>query len=177
MFLSRGGQGAVTSSRILAVALVKEGLYAQAIPEFGAERRGAIVRTYIRASTEPIKTHEMVKEPNLLVIFSKGIIDSLGDGIKELYKIPESIINTQFPIKFWRKTYIVNATEIALKLNLVIAGWPVVSTALLGSISRVTGLYKLSTLEEALKEFFRGSILEKNIEAARLAYESTREVI
>ena len=177
MFLSRGGQGAVTSSRILAVALVKEGLYAQAIPEFGAERRGAIVRTYIRASTEPIKTHEMVKEPNLLVIFSKGIIDYLGDGVKELSKIPESIVNTQSPIKFWRKTYVVNATEIALKLNLVIAGWPVVSTALLGSISRVTGLYKLGTLEEAMKEFFRGSILEKNIEAARLAYESTREVV
>ncbi len=177
MFLSRGGQGAVTASRILAVALVKEGLYAQAIPEFGAERRGAVVRTYIRVSTEPIKTHEIVREPNLLVIYSKSILDYLGDGVKELLDIPESIVNTHSLNKLWRRTYIVNATDIALKLNLVIAGWPVVSTALLGSISRVTGLYKLDTLEEAMKEFFRGSILEKNIEAAKLAYELTREVI
>lgn len=176
MFLSRGGQGAVTASRIMTLALVKEGFYAQAIPEFGAERRGAIVKTYVRASPEPIKTHEAIREPDLLVVYSRGIIEHLGESLKELSGIPVAIVNTQAPIKYWRKTYIVDATGIAIKIGLVVAGWPIVSTPLLGSIARVTNLYKIETLEEAMREFFSGELLSKNINAARLAYESTQEV-
>jgi len=33
----RGGQGVVTASRLLAIAALKEGKYAQAMPQFGPE--------------------------------------------------------------------------------------------------------------------------------------------
>ncbi len=43
-FHGRGGQGAVTSAELLALAAIGEGKYAQAFPSFGPERRGAPVR-------------------------------------------------------------------------------------------------------------------------------------
>ena len=39
----RGGQGAVTSVELLAVAAIAAGKYAQGFPSFGPERRGAPV--------------------------------------------------------------------------------------------------------------------------------------
>ena len=56
-FHGRGGQGAVTAANILASAAVLEGLYAQAFPYFGAERRGAPVEAYARISDRPIERH------------------------------------------------------------------------------------------------------------------------
>ena len=43
----RGGQGAVTSAELVALAAIKEGKYAQAMPSFGPERRGAPVLALI----------------------------------------------------------------------------------------------------------------------------------
>ncbi|MEM4965179.1 MAG: 2-oxoacid:acceptor oxidoreductase family protein [Sulfolobales archaeon] len=175
LFLSRGGQGAVTASRILAEAVVREGYYAQAIPEFGAERRGAIVRTYMRISTDPIKTHEMVREPDLVVIFSKGILQHI-DPKNYIDRASAVLLNSEKPMKIGRKTFIVDATGIALKLGLVIAGWPLVNTAILGSIARITGFYRFETLVDVLQNYFRGDLLNKNLEAVKLAYENTVEV-
>jgi pyruvate ferredoxin oxidoreductase gamma subunit len=175
LFLSRGGQGAVTASRILASTLVEEGLYAQAIPEFGAERRGAVVKTYIRASTQPIKTHEMIKNPDLIVVFSRGILDIIDLKIFIGDKNPVFLINSSTPVKTGFKTFVVDATGIAIKTGLVVAGWPVINTALLGSLSKVTGLYRLETLIKILGVFFKGELLEKNIEAVKKAYEQTYE--
>ncbi|MFH1035963.1 MAG: 2-oxoacid:acceptor oxidoreductase family protein, partial [Pseudomonadota bacterium] len=42
-FHGRGGQGAVTSAELMALAAIAEGKYAQAFPSFGPERRGAPV--------------------------------------------------------------------------------------------------------------------------------------
>ena len=41
----RGGQGAVTSVELLALAAISEGKYAQGFPSFGQELRGAPVAT------------------------------------------------------------------------------------------------------------------------------------
>ena len=37
-FHGRGGQGAVTSAELLAIAAINKGLYAQAFPSFGPEK-------------------------------------------------------------------------------------------------------------------------------------------
>ena len=47
-FHGRGGQGAVVASKILANAYFKQGLYVQAFPSFGMERKGAAVSAFVR---------------------------------------------------------------------------------------------------------------------------------
>ena len=54
-FHGRGGQGAVTSVELLALAAIEEGKYAQGFPSFGPERRGAPVLAFSRVDDKPIK--------------------------------------------------------------------------------------------------------------------------
>ena len=47
-FHGRGGQGAVTSAELIAMAAIEEGNFAQSMPAFGPERRGAPVQAFLR---------------------------------------------------------------------------------------------------------------------------------
>ncbi len=161
--LSFGGQGGVTAARILALAAVKDGMYAQAIPQFGAERRGSLVRSYLRLSDSPVRRHSSIKKADVVSIFAEKIlrIVNIEDYLK---KDGLTIINADKG-----GDYCINASEIALKLNLVSAGWPIVNTAMSGAMAKVLGIRE-SCLIEAIKETFHGELAEKNAKAAEEAY-------
>ena len=55
----RGGQGAVTSTQVLAIAAFHDGKYSQAFPNFGVERTGAPVESYVRIDEKPINLDSM----------------------------------------------------------------------------------------------------------------------
>jgi pyruvate ferredoxin oxidoreductase gamma subunit len=86
------------------------------------------------------------------------------------------VINTKTPQKLWKKTFYLDAVEIAEKLNLIIAGWRLVNIPMVGAIARITGMISLDAIEEAVKEEFEGKLGETNAEAAKLGYEMVREV-
>ena len=65
----------------------------------------------------------------------------------------------------------VDATGIALELGLLVAGLPVVNTAMVGAFAAATGEIKIESVVEAIKEEWRGAVGEKNAKAAVLAYE------
>jgi pyruvate ferredoxin oxidoreductase gamma subunit len=54
-FHGRGGQGAVTSAEMVALAAIEEGKFAQSFPSFGPERRGAPVVSFARVDEKPIR--------------------------------------------------------------------------------------------------------------------------
>ncbi len=172
LILSRGGQGGVTASRILASAAVLEGLWAQAIPEFGAERRGAIVKSYLRVSNGPIARHSSVKKPEGVAVFSSRILE-LVDISKLAPEGAPVIVNASEKPKIpGREVYYVNATSIAVELGLVIAGWPLVNTAMSSAMAKVFRIASLESVVNALSEYFKGELLKANVEAARLAWNS-----
>ena len=70
----RGGQGAVTSAEMVALAAISEGKYAQAFPSFGPERRGAPVQAFIRVSSEPIKLRCDIRQPDVVVVLDPALI-------------------------------------------------------------------------------------------------------
>ncbi len=177
LIVSRGGQGGVTASRILATAAVIEGKYAQAIPQFGAERRGAIVRSYLRVSTEPIRRHCQVQNPSGVAVFSSRILDLVDPKSFNAVEGAKMVINSAKPRKVEGfRVFYVDATKIALDLGLVIAGWAVVNTAMAGAMARVFGISSLDSLLKAMEEYFRGRLLELNQEAARRAWNQVSEV-
>ncbi|MGC8544133.1 MAG: 2-oxoacid:acceptor oxidoreductase family protein, partial [Vulcanisaeta sp.] len=123
IFLGRGGQGGVTAARILVSAALKDGKWGQAIPEFGAERRGAVVKSYARIADKPVPLHSNVRRADVLVVLTSSVLDLVN--VNELMKGNDSIIivNSASPIKTGYRTYYVDATAISEKLGLVIAGW------------------------------------------------------
>ncbi len=171
----RGGQGAVTSAELLARAAISEGKYAQAFPAFGAERRGAPVLAYDRISAgKPIRIRAEVGEPDVVVVLDPGLlrIVNVTSGLKGKGAL---IINTKKSVREFESAFgskwqlaVVDATKIARET----LGVPIVNTTMLGALVKVTGVVKLESLFEPIKQRF-GRLAERNIEAMREAFEGT----
>ena len=61
----RGGQGSVTAAELIAVAAFEGGVYAQAFPAFGVERRGAPVQALSGLTTK--KSGSAARCTNLII--------------------------------------------------------------------------------------------------------------
>jgi 2-oxoacid:acceptor oxidoreductase gamma subunit (pyruvate/2-ketoisovalerate family) len=170
----RGGQGSVTAAQILAHAAFIEGKWVQAFPYFGAERRGAPVKAFARISDEPIFVHSQIYHPDYVIVIDP-VIYKIADVTEGLRKGGIVLINTiKKPSEIGMKGYkvaTVDATGIALELNLVVAGAPIVNTSILGAFAKTTDEVKLESVLKAIKETWAGSAGEKNARAAELAYE------
>ena len=73
----RGGQGAWTASELLARTALDEGKYIQSFPEFGPERMGAPVTAFTRISTEPIKLHCAIYDPDVVVVLDNTLLKTV----------------------------------------------------------------------------------------------------
>ena len=73
----RGGQGAWTASELLARTALSEGKFIQSFPEFGPERMGAPVTAFTRISTEPIRIHCAIYDPDVVVVLDSTLLKSV----------------------------------------------------------------------------------------------------
>ena len=71
---ARAGQGAKTASQLLALALLRSGRSVQAFPEYGPERRGAPLRAYTRVDDRPIRRHDAVEHPDVVVVLEPSLV-------------------------------------------------------------------------------------------------------
>jgi len=170
----RGGQGSVTAADLLAHAAFMEGKWVQAFPYFGAERRGAPVKAFARISDKPILMRSQIYNPDYVIVLDP-VIYKFVDVTEGLKKNGIIIINTRKnPNEIGlegRRIATIDATGIAIELNLLVAGMPVVNTAIVGAYAKATEEIKLSSVINAIKETWKGSAGEKNARAAELAYE------
>jgi pyruvate ferredoxin oxidoreductase gamma subunit len=173
----RGGQGVVTAAEMLSVAAFDDGLWAQAFPSFGSERMGAPVTSFCRLDDREIRTREPISTPDALIIQDPTLLHQarLFDGLSKQgfvlinsVRSPEELgiaeILSSLPAGHCRA---IAATEIATRH----VGRPVPNAALLGALCAMTGRVKLASIESAIARKFKGVVGERNIAAAREAYE------
>jgi pyruvate ferredoxin oxidoreductase gamma subunit len=170
----RGGQGAVTSAELLALAAIKEGKYAQAFPSFGPERRGAPVVAYCRISDEKIKVRSVISEPDIVLVLDPSILRlvDVSNGLKAEGVL---VANTRFSpeeikkeLGFKTPVATVNASRIAREE----IGLPITNTTMLGALLKASKVMDKEAIIDPLQERF-GRIAEKNINAFKRAYEET----
>lgn len=171
----RGGQGVVTAGELLVSAAIKEGIYGQSIPFYGGERRGAPVTSEVRVSKEPIFMHRRVYNPDIIAIFDPSLIN-LENQLEGLKNSGILVINSSNPKRIWKNTYVLDATKIATQLGLIIAGWAVVNTAMVGAIAKITDILNKGEVEEAAEEEFEGKLGELNAEAVKLGYNEVKKL-
>ncbi|AEM38580.1 pyruvate/ketoisovalerate oxidoreductase, gamma subunit [Pyrolobus fumarii 1A] len=176
----RGGQGAVTAAELLAIAAIEEGLFAQAFPEFGTERRGAPVVAYNRVADHPVYEREPVLNPDYVIVLDPSLPPSIymsglkreGGLIVNTKKSPRELADELKAQGFEPPAIVatVDATEIALR-NLRV---PIVNTAMLGAFVRVSGVVSIETVEKVVADRFsdRPHLVQPNVKAVREAYES-----
>jgi len=169
----RGGQGGVTAAELLAHAAFMEGKWVQAIPFFGAERRGAPVKAFARISDEPILVRSQVYNPDYVVVLDSTLLE-IVDATEGLKKDGVIVVNTaKEPKELGKKRYrvaTVDATGIALELKLLVAGLPVLNTSMLGAFAKATEEVKLENVMKVIEERWPGPVGKKNAEGAALAY-------
>ena len=80
---ARAGQGAKTASQLYATALLHSGKSVQAFPEYGPERRGAPLRAFTRVDDTPIRRHDSITNPNVVVVLEPSILNEVdvADGL------------------------------------------------------------------------------------------------
>lgn len=173
-FHGRGGQGAVTSVELLAMAAIEEGKYAQGFPSFGPERRGAPVLAFLRIDDHPIRLRCKIAQPDVVLILDPSLIriqnptaDLKPGGIIVLNS-PKTPSEIRREYGFRHKLALVDANQIARQ----VLGVPITNTTMLGALIRATGVVQLESMTEPLKERF-GPMAPKNIAAMQEAYNRT----
>lgn len=166
-FHGRGGQGAVTAAHLLANAAFLEGKFCQAFPFFGAERRGAPVVAFTRVDDKPIRVRTQVYEPDYVVVLDPTLL-RVVDVSAGLKRDGIVVVNaTEVPEGVSGRVVNVDATSIATE----ILGRPITNTTMLGAFAGVTELVSLESITKSIRGKFRGEAGEKNVAAARAAYE------
>ncbi|HEY5506134.1 MAG TPA: 2-oxoacid:acceptor oxidoreductase family protein [Coriobacteriia bacterium] len=174
----RGGQGAVTSAKILADAAFRSGFAGvTSQPSFGAERRGAPITASTRLSDEPIRILSQVTEPDIIIVLDDSLL-AVANATAGMREGGTVIVNTTqsasaLGLRSDLRVVTSDVTGAAQAAGLIVGGQPMVSTAILGAVARATGLVTMESVEESIAHVFSGSAAKKNIDAARIAYECT----
>ena len=174
----RGGQGAKTAALLLAEAVIEEGKYGQAFPEYGPERTGAPVRGFTRISDEPIRIHSTIQNPDVVIVLDQTLLDIIdvteGTASDSILIFNTTMSKAEIRNKLnltGRKVFTLNANQIAQEE----IGRPIPNTVMLGALMKAAGLMQMDTLLHGLtkkfKHKFSQQVIDKNIKAVRRAYE------
>jgi pyruvate ferredoxin oxidoreductase gamma subunit len=81
---ARAGQGAKTASQLFATAMLRAGKSVQAFPEYGPERRGAPLRAYTRVDDKPIRRHDSITHPDVVVVLEPSLVHEVdvAEGLR-----------------------------------------------------------------------------------------------
>jgi len=174
----RGGQGTITAANLLAKAAFKQGYKGvQSIPWIGAERRGAPIKAFTRLSKDTVRLHSQIYEPDIVILMDhtlfwvyKGMVTAgLKDGSILLVNSPKEMkAENGYTVKC------IDATGISIKIGLEVAGIPVINAPMLGAFAKVTGILDFETIAQSIREEWPGKWADKNVEAAKAAYEAIK---
>jgi pyruvate ferredoxin oxidoreductase gamma subunit len=174
-FHGRGGQGAVTSSELLALAAISEGKYASAFPSFGPERRGAPLQAYLRISPEPIRLREEIYNPQVVVVIDPALAanPAIRVGLDEdgllIVNSARDLDHLKQECSFGGRIARVDANSIAQQE----LGVPITNTTMIGALLKACpGLVEIDSLRRPLEDRF-GANASKNLKALERAFNET----
>jgi 2-oxoacid:acceptor oxidoreductase gamma subunit (pyruvate/2-ketoisovalerate family) len=176
----RAGQGAVLGSRILTVALFREGRSVQAFPAFGVERRVAPVTAFLRVSERPIFLRCGIAEPDACLVLDATLLDA-PDVTRGLKPGGLILLNSGLPRDAYAdlagrfRVSLVDASGIARAAGIGPATRPIVNTAMLGAFSAVSGLVGIESVCAAIAEVIHLHP-DRNVRAARDAAKAVLRV-
>ncbi len=170
----RGGQGAVTSAELLALAAINEGKYGQAFPSFGPERRGAPVVAFFRVDDHQIKMRTSITDPDLVLVLDPSILrivnvtEGLKDGGILVANTKHTVDEIQRELDLNCKLAVVDANRIAFEE----LGIPITNTTMLGALLKAKAIVNPDSLIGPIRDRF-GRLAQKNINAFERALKET----
>ncbi|MBI9105276.1 MAG: 2-oxoacid:acceptor oxidoreductase family protein [Spirochaetales bacterium] len=174
----RGGQGAKTASLLLADVAFSQGLYVQGFPEYGPERMGAPITAYTRLSSNPIRVHSNIYEPDFVAVMDETLIGPVDvtSGLKEDGAI---VVNTSKEpaeiaalLKGYKgKIYTVDAASISLAT----IGRNIPNTPMLAAVVKVSGAMDKEAFFDNMRNSFshkfasKPEVVDGNMKALKMS--------
>ena len=175
----RGGQGAKTASLLLADVAFATGMYVQGFPEYGPERMGAPITAYNRLSTEPLRIHSNIYDPDIVVVVDESLIGSVdvAAGLKAGGAIIVNSHRTAEEVRaslqgYQGALYLIDAKAVSIR-NI---GRNMPNTPLLASVVKVSGIMDAEGFFDNMRGSFahkfasKPEVLEGNLKAIRDAW-------
>ncbi len=176
-FHGRGGQGMKTASRILGKAFFLEGYEVQDAPRYGAERRGAPMFAYVRASKEQINERGIIRHPGLVVVADESLIAVPAAGVMQALRSDSILlINSMEKTKLWQDRLNFKGRIIALTQSPSGKGWDemrFIGAICAGGAARLAGVIQETTLTLAINEelaHLGSDVVQTNLEMALTAF-------
>lgn len=176
----RGGQGAKTAALLLADVAFKTGKYVQGFPEYGPERMGAPITAYNRISSNEIRVHSNIYDPDFVVVVDSGLLKTVDvtNGLSEEGGIVVNTSRTPDEIRkelngYKGAVYTINAK----KVSKACLGKYFPNTPMLAAIIKVSGVMDWDTFYSEMEASFnhkfasKPEVIEGNMNALKMAYE------
>ncbi|MCM1115217.1 MAG: 2-oxoacid:acceptor oxidoreductase family protein [Clostridium sp.] len=182
----RGGQGAKTAALLLADVAFKTGSFVQGFPEYGPERMGAPITAYNRISSNEIRVHSNIYDPDFVVVVDEGLLDvvNVTDGLKDTGAIVVNTAKAPEDIKhklngYKGKVYTIDAR----KVSVACLGKYFPNTPMLAAIVKVSGVMDkdifLNEMENSFSHKFasKPEVIEGNMNALKMAFDSVKQEV
>ncbi len=171
LFSGSGGQGVITAAILLSEAAVRfESLNAVQSQSYGAAARGGAARSDVIIWDKPIYFPKII-QPNILICLTQEAFDAYQPTIR-----PGGYLVTDSDLV--KKPSFVDARRVELPFQKTVMekiGKPVVlNICLLGAIVELTGLVRLDSVRELIRQRFTSSFHEINLQALDLGAELFR---
>lgn len=175
---SRGGQGAKTAGIITAKAFIAEGEFAQTFAEYGPERSGAPMKTFVRLSGEEIRLHGDVESPDMVVVMDATLLSSV-DVAAGIEKDGVLLVNTPKSEKEIAslvtskncKIYTIDASGISKE----VLGKNLPNTVMVGAMAKLYSSIPYKEVVNQLQKKFGAKLtqemIDKNLEALQRGYD------
>ena len=174
----RGGQGMKTASRILGTAFFLEGFEVQDAPRYGAERRGAPIFAYVRASRQQINERGIIRRPDLVIVADDTLVAIPAAGVLSgLTEWTVLLITSNETPDLWKKRLNFSGQVLKLPAPAEVEDrleFRFVGSACTGAAARLLGVISKDSLERAVQNelaHLGTGVMEKNLDKALEAYD------
>lgn len=177
-FHGRGGQGIKTASRILGTAFFLEGFEIQDAPVYGAERRGAPVFAYVRASKGLINERGIIQRPDLIVVADDTLVPVPAAGVlRGIGKRTVLLISSHELPETWSNRLNIESKILILPAVEEVedrAEHPLIGAACAGAAASLLGVISHDSLAEAIRSeltILGTEVIDENLESAGRAFQ------
>ena len=179
-FHGRGGQGMKTASRILGSAFFLEGFEVQDAPRYGAERRGAPISAYVRASPDLIYERGIINNPDLVVVADDSLVPIASAGVLAgLDAETILLINSNEPADIWKHRLNLKARILTLPVETEDrAELRFIGATCTGAVACLVGVISRDSLQQAIRDELADldeTVVSKNLDKALDAFDIMKE--
>lgn len=170
MFSGSGGQGSALMAKMVCLGAIKENLKVVMTQTYGIEQRGGDSTAFVIVSDKPIGSPIVENDADIAVALSQSIYDNCFEGVTTngtLFTNTSMVNATKDSQSF--KQVLLPVSDTAIELGSVRSA----NMVMLGAVLAGTGLLKLGTVEEVIRETMgakKPQLLELNINALRAGY-------